>query len=127
MVRGFRGIAKSWITCAYVCWRLYCDAQLNILIISASKSKADEFSTFIKRLINEMDMLAQAIPRTRHRADAHRQPLRNHDAPAMKRKKPLTCSRRPGAFLGDFFRNRRAAFGADAAGVASERVAAMRA
>lgn len=63
MVRGFRGIAKSWITCAYVAWSLYCDPQKNILIVSASKSKSDEFNGFIKRLISEMDILAHLRPR----------------------------------------------------------------
>lgn len=67
MVRGFRGVAKSWITCAYVCWRLYCDQQLNILIVSASKMKADEFNRFIQRLILEMDILAHLRPRSDQR------------------------------------------------------------
>jgi hypothetical protein len=55
MVQAFRGVGKSWITCAYVCWRLYCDPQLNILVVSASKGKADEFVSFTKRLITEID------------------------------------------------------------------------
>lgn len=62
MVRGFRGVAKSWITYAYVCWRLYCNPQLNILVISASKSKADEFASFVKRLITEIECLQFLLP-----------------------------------------------------------------
>ena len=57
MIQAWRGASKSWITCAYVVWRLYCDNQLNLLIISASKPKADEFTSFTKRLITEVPCL----------------------------------------------------------------------
>lgn len=58
VVEAFRGIGKSWITSAYVVWLLYCDPQHKILVVSASKERADAFSTFTKRLINEIDLLA---------------------------------------------------------------------
>lgn len=57
VVEAFRGIGKSWITSAYVVWLLYCDPQHKILVVSASKERADAFSTFTKRLINEIDLL----------------------------------------------------------------------
>lgn len=63
MIQAWRGASKSWITYAYVCWRLYCDPQVNILVISASKAKADEFTTFTKRLISEIDCLKHLKPR----------------------------------------------------------------
>lgn len=55
---AFRGVGKSWVTSAFVCWLLYCDPQLNILVVSASKVRADDFTTFTKRLINELPLLA---------------------------------------------------------------------
>jgi len=58
VVEAFRGIGKSWITSAYVVWLLYCDPQHKVLVVSASKERADAFSTFTKRLINEIDMLS---------------------------------------------------------------------
>ncbi len=58
VVEAFRGIGKSWITSAYVVWLLYCDPQHKVLVVSASKERADAFSTFTKRLINEIDLLA---------------------------------------------------------------------
>ena len=58
VIEAFRGIGKSWITSAYVVWLLYCDPQHKILVVSASKERADAFSTFTKRLINEIDLLA---------------------------------------------------------------------
>lgn len=58
VVEAFRGIGKSWITSAYVVWLLYCDPQHKVLVVSASKERADAFSTFTKRLITEIDILA---------------------------------------------------------------------
>lgn len=58
VVEAFRGIGKSWITSAYVVWLLYCDPQHKILVVSASKERADAFSTFTKRLINEIELLS---------------------------------------------------------------------
>ena len=62
VIEAFRGVGKSWITSAYVCWLLYCDPQLNILVVSASKTRSDDFSTFTLRLINEMEILAHLRP-----------------------------------------------------------------
>ena len=63
IVEAFRGVGKSWITSAYVVWLLYCNPQLNILVVSASKTRADDFTTFTLRLINEMPILAHLKPR----------------------------------------------------------------
>ena len=37
--------------------------QLKFLVVSASKDRADNFTTFTMRLINEMPILADLIPR----------------------------------------------------------------
>jgi hypothetical protein len=57
VVEAFRGIGKSYITAAYVCWRLYLNPQVKILVVSAGKERADSFSIFVKRLINDVPML----------------------------------------------------------------------
>lgn len=62
IITAFRGIGKSWITSAYVIWRLYNDPTLNMLVVSASKDRADAFTTFTKRLIHEIPMLQHMIP-----------------------------------------------------------------
>ncbi|WP_391564516.1 phage terminase large subunit [Sinorhizobium meliloti] len=62
VIEAFRGVGKSWVTSAFVCWLLYCNPQLNILVISASKQRSDDFSTFTMRLIFEMDILAHLRP-----------------------------------------------------------------
>lgn len=63
IVEAFRGVGKSWITSAYVVWLLYMNPQLNILVVSASKNRADDFTTFTLRLIKEMEILAHLVPR----------------------------------------------------------------
>ena len=67
IIQAFRGVGKSWITSAYVVWLLYMNPQLNILVVSASKSRSDDFTTFTLRLINEMDILAHLRPKTDQR------------------------------------------------------------
>ena len=62
-IQAFRGVGKSWITSAFVCHQLLLNPQRNILVVSASKNRADDFSTFTQRLINEMPILQHLIPR----------------------------------------------------------------
>ncbi len=63
IIHALRGEGKSWITAAYVLWRLWRDPQKKFLVVSATGSKAFEFSTFTKRLIYEMPLLAELRPR----------------------------------------------------------------
>jgi len=67
IIEAFRGIGKSWATSAYVCHQLYLNPQTNILIVSASKTRADDASTFILRLINEVPILQHLIPKDSQR------------------------------------------------------------
>ncbi len=63
VIEAFRGVGKSWITSAYTVWLLLLNPQLNILVVSASKNRSDDFSTFTLRLIHEIPILAHLIPR----------------------------------------------------------------
>ena len=45
-IQAFRGVGKSWITGAFVLWTLFNDAERKIMIISASKERADNMSIF---------------------------------------------------------------------------------
>ena len=67
VIEAFRGVGKSWITSAFVCHQLLLNPQKNILVVSASKTRADDFSTFTQRLIGEMPMLQHLIPRDNQR------------------------------------------------------------
>ena len=63
IVMAFRGVGKSWICSAYVVHQLLLDPSKNILVVSASKTRSDDFSTFTLRLINDMPILAHLKPR----------------------------------------------------------------
>ena len=63
VIQAFRGVGKSWITSAYVCHQLLMDPTKNILVVSASKQRSDDFSTFTLRLIHEMSILEHLKPR----------------------------------------------------------------
>ena len=47
-IQAFRGVGKSWITGAFVLWTLFNDPERKIMIISASKERADNMSIFYK-------------------------------------------------------------------------------
>jgi len=63
VIMAFRGVGKSWITCAYACWRLYNNPDYKILILSASKDLADNNSKFIKDIINRVPFLSHLAPK----------------------------------------------------------------
>lgn len=67
ILQGFRGVGKSWITSTYVVWKLRMNPQLKFLVVSASKNRADDFTTFTMRLINEMPILSPLIPQEHQR------------------------------------------------------------
>lgn len=62
IIMAFRGVGKSFVTSAFVLWLLYCNPQLKILVVSASKERADSFSTFTRRLIEEVPILHHLRP-----------------------------------------------------------------
>ena len=87
VINAFRGVGKSWITSAYVCHQLLLNPQRNILVISASKNRADDFSTFTLRLINEIDVLAHLRPSESQRQSKVSfdvRPARASHAPSVK-------------------------------------------
>ena len=87
MVQAFRGVGKSWITAAYVIWRLLKNPNERILVVSASKDRADAFSVFVKRLIHEIPELSFLAPREGQR-DSNLAfdvgPSEPHQAPSVR-------------------------------------------
>ena len=67
IIQAFRGVGKSHLTAGYVVWRLLKDPEAKILVVSASKERADAFSTFCQRLIWELEGLEYLKPRTEQR------------------------------------------------------------
>tara|TARA_R110000796_G_scaffold26374_1_gene73378 strand:- start:2074 stop:3783 length:1710 start_codon:yes stop_codon:yes gene_type:complete len=67
IIQAFRGVGKSHLTAGYVVWRLLKDPETKILVVSASKERADAFSTFCQRLIWELEGLEYLKPRSEQR------------------------------------------------------------
>jgi len=61
-ILGFRGVGKSYITAAYVCWLLWIDNEKKILILSAGRDRADAFSIFTRNLIRDVPFLKHMEP-----------------------------------------------------------------
>ena len=62
-IQAFRGVGKSWITGAFVLWTLFRDPERKIMIISASKERADNMSIFLQKLIIETPWLSHLRPK----------------------------------------------------------------
>ena len=63
-IQAFRGVGKSWITGAFVLWTLFKDPEKKIMIISASKERADNMSIFLQKLIIETPWLSHLQPKS---------------------------------------------------------------
>ena len=62
MLQCFRGLGKSWVTAAFVLWNLFGDRDKKIMVVSASKQRADDFSIFCQRCVLEFAWLAHMRP-----------------------------------------------------------------
>ena len=86
-IQAFRGVGKSWITGAFVLWTLFKDPEKKIMIISASKERADNMSIFLQKLIIETPWLVHLRPKaddsrwSRISFDVNCSP---HQAPSVK-------------------------------------------
>ena len=67
ILQAFRGIGKSFITCAFVVWKLWKEPDLKFMIVSASKERADANSIFVKRIIDLLPFLHHLKPSTSQR------------------------------------------------------------
>ena len=63
-IQAFRGVGKSWITGAFVLWTLFNNSEKKIMIISASKERADNMSIFLQKLIIETSWLSHLRPKS---------------------------------------------------------------
>lgn len=67
IIEAFRGVGKSYITAAFVVHQLLLDPQKKFMVVSASKQRADDFSTFTQRLILELPMCQHLIATSEQR------------------------------------------------------------
>ena len=87
-IQAFRGVGKSWITAAFVLWTLYNDPNKKVMVVSASKDRADAFSIFCQRLILEVPWLSHLKPKNDDqrwsRISFDVGPAAPHQAPSVK-------------------------------------------
>ena len=87
-IQAFRGVGKSWITAAFVLWTLFNDPNKKIMVVSASKDRADSFSIFCQRLILEVPWLSHLRPKNDDqrwsRISFDVGPAAPHQAPSVK-------------------------------------------
>ena len=67
ITEAFRGVGKSYITSAFAAWLLYWNPDMSIMVVSASKQRGDDFTSFTLRLIKEIPILRFLTPRTGQR------------------------------------------------------------
>lgn len=67
MVQGFRGVAKSWIACAYSAWRLLLDPYISVMIVSSGADFAKLNSGQVKRIIMDVPFFDVLMPGPDHR------------------------------------------------------------
>ena len=87
-ISAFRGVGKSWITAAFVLWVLFNDPNKKIMVISASKERADNFSIFCQKLIIDITWLNYLGPQDSDqrwsRISFDVGPAKPHQAPSVK-------------------------------------------
>ncbi len=62
IIQAFRGVGKSWITVAFVCWILLLDPNKEIMVVSAGEGLAGDFTKFCLQLIRGMPLLQHLQP-----------------------------------------------------------------
>jgi hypothetical protein len=87
-ISAFRGVGKSWISAAFVLWTLYNNPDKKIMVISASKERADNFSIFCQKLIIDISWLNHLGPKDSDqrwsRISFDVGPAKPHQAPSCK-------------------------------------------
>lgn len=81
MVLAFRGVAKTWLTGAYVLWRLHRNPLLQVLVVSASSDHAAAVTSFILKCIIEVPWLRHLKPDEKK---GHKTSARNFDVNGCK-------------------------------------------
>lgn len=68
LIEAFRGVGKSYLTVAFVLWKLRLNPELKFLVVSASMKFAREFVTFCKQLLYNDDLFKCMIPEPHQRS-----------------------------------------------------------
>ena len=66
IIEAFRGVGKSYLAYSFVVWKLWNNPNLKFLIVSASKTRADNFSVTAQQLIDLCPFLQHLRPKDRN-------------------------------------------------------------
>ena len=62
-IAAFRGVGKTFLTAAYIVWRLWREPDLKIMVVSANERFANTVALFIHTLIGSEDVITrEAVP-----------------------------------------------------------------
>lgn len=89
ILEGYRGLGKSDITACFVIWHLWKNPQLKIMVVSAAKGRATDFSSFVQGLIRDVPILQHLGPTEEY----HRRSMEKFDVgPATNSQSPSVKS-----------------------------------
>ncbi|WP_109798673.1 phage terminase large subunit [Novosphingobium meiothermophilum] len=57
-IAAFRGVGKTFLTAAYIVWRLWRDPDLKIMVVSANERFSHKIAAFIHTLIGSEDVIS---------------------------------------------------------------------
>lgn len=70
-IAAFRGVGKTFLTAAYIAWRLWGEPDLKIMVVSANERFAHKIAAFIHTLIGAEDVITRTdVPWAELRARA---------------------------------------------------------
>lgn len=70
-IAAFRGVGKTYLTAAYIVWRLWREPNLKIMVVSANERFAHKIASFIHTLIGAEDVIVrEEVPWAELRAGA---------------------------------------------------------
>lgn len=72
IVTAMRGFGKSYLTATYTAWRLYCNPDTTVLCISATQTRAREFTRLTRQLLAQMECCHWLLPNEHDRDGADR-------------------------------------------------------
>lgn len=70
ILQAFRGVGKSWITCAFIVWLLWNKPQMKIMMVSASGGRAENNLKFIRAIIRMLPFLHDLLPKEKYHQDS---------------------------------------------------------
>ncbi|AKM11527.1 hypothetical protein AB433_04270 [Croceicoccus naphthovorans] len=60
-IAAFRGVGKTFLTAAYIVWRLWREPDLKIMVVSANERFAHKIASFIHTLIGSEDVITREV------------------------------------------------------------------